>query len=220
MKHVPRPLRLAALAGLAVVAGIGFEATSAAARSTPAARVPLRFAYLDGPPPGFAGGFGESTCHACHFEVEPNTAPGRVTVSGVPETFAPGESYPLTITLSRPGMALGGFQLTARFEEDGAQAGTLAPGEDEAERVSVSESGGVLYAYQRAAGAIPVSADTARWTVLWTAPADVPASAAATGPGNAAAVLFHVAANAADGDDSADGDYIYTVELRAVAARP
>jgi hypothetical protein len=43
-----------------------------------------------------------------------------------------------------------------------------------------------------------VAADTARWTVVWTAPA--------TG----GAVTFNAAANAANEDDSQLGDYIYT----------
>ena len=54
--------------------------------------------------------------------------PGRVTIEGVPATFAPGERYTLTITLTRAGMKLAGFQLAARFKDSGAQAGTLAPG--------------------------------------------------------------------------------------------
>ena len=47
-------------------------------------------------------------------------------------------------------------------------------------------------------GADPVSPDTATWMLIWTAPAD------------ARPVTFHVAANAADNDESARGDYVYT----------
>ena len=92
---------------------------------------PRAAAYADGAPPGFSGGFGESSCDACHFEAAVNTPPGRVTLTGVPERFVPGERYPLTITLSRPGMMIGGFQLAARLDGDGTQAGTLAPGPGE-----------------------------------------------------------------------------------------
>jgi hypothetical protein len=53
---------------------------------------------------------------------------GPVSIEGVPGTFAPGQRYTLTITLQRTGMKLAGFQLAARFKDDGAQAGTLAPG--------------------------------------------------------------------------------------------
>jgi len=121
-------------------------------------------------------------------------------LSGVPASYAPGETYPLTIALSRPGLELAGFQLTARFE-DGTQAGVLAPPSGGESRVAISPDSDtrVLYAHQRGAAAEPAAPGAARWTVSWTAPEAV-----------APAVLFHVAANAADGDGSASGDYVYT----------
>ena len=154
-------------------------------------------AYADGAPPGFTGGFGEQACDACHFEAPLNTKPGQLMLTGVPERFTPGERYPLTITLSRPGMAIGGFQLSARMENGGAQAGTLASGPGDEKRIKI-EPGKVQYANQRQAGTALAEPGTAKWTVLWTAPAT---------PG---AVIFHVAANAADKDEAARGDYIYT----------
>jgi hypothetical protein len=82
--------------------------------------VPPSVAYRDGPPPGFSGGFGEQSCHACHFSAEPNQPPGAMSLSGLPERYTAGETYVITLTLSRPGMAIGGFQLTARFADSGA----------------------------------------------------------------------------------------------------
>ena len=99
-------------------------------------------AYADGAPPGFTGGFGESSCDACHFEAALNTKPGQLSLTGVPERFVAGERYPLTITLSRPGMAMGGFQLSARMENGGAQAGTLAPGPGEEKRIKIERVAG------------------------------------------------------------------------------
>jgi hypothetical protein len=160
--------------------------------------------YADGAPPGFSGGFGEASCDACHFEAPVNTPPGRVTLSGVPERYTPGAPYPITVTLSRPGMVIGGFQLTARFERDGTQAGALAPAPGEEKRTRI-EAGPVQYVNQRLEGTVPAEPGTARWTVVWTAPA-----AAGT-------VLFHAAANAADKDEAARGDYVYTA---AAASRP
>jgi hypothetical protein len=154
--------------------------------------------YMDGPPPGFSGGFGEQSCHACHFAEDPNQPPGTLLLSGIPGRYTPGESYPLTVTLARPGMALGGFQLTSRFEESGSQAGELLLEDGDAERIAVTTDGEVQYAHHRRAGAALVAPDTARWTVLWQAP---PA---------AGAVRFDAAANAADGDDSIYGDHVYT----------
>ena len=159
-------------------------------------------AYADGAPPGFSGGFKETSCDACHFENDLNAKPGQLTITGVPERFAAGERYPLTITLSRPGMRMGGFQFTARMAEGGAQAGTLAPAEGEERRLAIQVSNNVQYANQRKPGSELSAADTIRWTVLWTAPA-------------AGAVQFHAAANAADNDESARGDYVYTTTVRA-----
>lgn len=159
--------------------------------------------YAEGAPPGFSGGFDEETCHACHFHAEPNSGPGRVAIDGVPAAFSPGERYPLTITVSRAGMKLAGFQLTARFEDGAAQAGTLAPGPDESERVAVETQSGVQYAGQKKAGATVGVAGTANWTVVWTAPA------------SGGSVLFHVSANAADGNESADGDFVHTAAARS-----
>jgi hypothetical protein len=154
--------------------------------------------YAEGAPPGFSGGFKEDSCHACHFHAEPNSGGGRVTVEGVPAQFAAGERYLLTVTLSRSGMKRAGFQLAARFKDTGAQAGSLAPTPADAARVGIDTQGGVHYAGQKKAGSTASDDAVARWTIEWIAPA------------GGGAVIFHVAANAADGNESADGDFIYT----------
>jgi hypothetical protein len=159
--------------------------------------------YADGAPPGFSGGFGEQSCHACHFHADVNSGPGRVTIAGVPQRFVAGESYPLTITLVRPGMTIGGFQFTARLQDGGAQAGTLEPARGEEERIRIDVHGDVQYANQRQQATALVTPDTARWALRWTAPET-------SGP-----IVFHVAANAADGDESVDGDYIHTAVVEA-----
>ena len=159
--------------------------------------------YAEGAPPGFSGGFKEESCHACHFHEPLNSGPGRVTIEGVPATFAAGERYQLTITLMRAGMKRSGFQLAARFKSDGAQAGTLAPAAVDAQRVKVESQSGVQYAGQKAAGSSVGADDTIRWVIEWIAPARLEA------------VLFHVAANAADGNESADGDFIYLASAEA-----
>ena len=100
-------------------------------------------------------------------------------------------------------MKLGGFQLTARFKDGGAQAGLLALETSEQERVRIDERSGVQYVSQRRKGTSLTSANTAIWKLLWTAP-----------PGGGP-VLLHVAANAADGDDTADGDYVHTAALES-----
>jgi hypothetical protein len=178
--------------------------TLAAAVVATTVRLMASHAYADGAPPGFSGGFKEDSCHACHFHEELNSDPGRVTIEGVPATFAPGERYALTITLRRAGMKLAGFQMTARFKDNGAQAGTLARGPDDVDRVGVETQGGIQYAGQKRSGTPVGAADAAKWIIVWTAPS-------IGGP-----VVFNVSANAADGNESADGDFIYTSTAQSV----
>jgi hypothetical protein len=155
--------------------------------------------------PGFTGGFGEKTCVFCHFQDSLNLPPGEVSIAGVPERWEAGRVYPVTVTVTRPRMDLGGFQLTARFESGGAQAGALAVRPEDSLRVKITTDKDVQYIHHVRAGAREVAPDTARWTVGWTAPSA------------GGAVLFHVAANAASDDDSPLGDYIYTTSARSLA---
>ncbi len=159
--------------------------------------------YAEGAPPGFSGGFTEQSCDACHFHAAPNAGPGRLAVEGLPDRFAAGEPYRVTISLTQPGMKLAGFQLTARFKDDGSQAGALAAESSADARVGIDTQAGMQYAGQRRAGAALLAPDASGWTVVWTAP-----SVART-------VVFHLAANAANGDARADGDYVYTVTREA-----
>lgn len=205
----PAPVRAGAgsfrtLAVLAALLGTGW---ALAAGDAPAGSAPLAV-YPDSPPAGFAGGFGEGTCHSCHFEAEPNQGPGSVRLLGLPEAYAPGERYEITVELTRPGLVLGGFELTARHVEGGAQAGELAAPPGEEARIGVTVSRDIAYAHHRLEGTEPVAPDTARWTVLWTAPA-----------APAGAVAIHVAANAADGDETVYGDLIFTAEATVEAPR-
>ena len=160
------------------------------------------FAYLDGPPAGFSGGFGEDHCQACHQGEKVNVAPGRVTISA-PERYTPGETYTLTVTVTRPGMGAGGFLFTARFEDDSSQAGTLVAPDGQQDRVRVISDRGIQYARHLRPGTKLTAQDVARWTLRWTAPTQK------------RAVQFNVAANAANGNENNSGDFIYTSHARS-----
>jgi hypothetical protein len=168
----------------------------------------MRFAmshdYAEGAPPGFSGGFKEESCHACHFHEPLNSGPGRVTIEGVPAKFAAGEQYSLTVTLKQTGMKSGGFQITARFKDGGTQAGMLAPAAVDALRVRVDSQNGVQYVSQKVAGSSVGVDDTLRWVIEWIA------------PDRLERVVFQVAANAADGNGSADGDFVYIMSAESV----
>ena len=208
-------------------------ALTVAASRSPAAAVPLQatlrpvpsHAYAEGAPPGFTGGFSEQSCDACHFHAAPNAGPGKLTLEGVPEQFVAGQAYRVTIALTQPGMKLAGFQLAARFKDDGTQAGTLAKESDKDARVGIETPSGVQYAGQRREGATVSTENESRWTVMWTAPLDNAQGCpepCPRAPSSTRTVVFHVAANAANGDERADGDYVYTLtrELHAQAAGP
>ena len=163
-------------------------------------------AYAGGSPPGFSGGFREEACDACHFSAKLNTGPGALTIAGVPERYVPGARVPVTVTLARDAMTMAGFQLTVRFADGGAQAGTLEAAPDDDARIAVERQGNVQYAGQRQAGTTLATAGVARWSVVWTAPAS-------GGP-----VTFHAAANAANGDGTAEGDFVHTSSAQSVPA--
>jgi hypothetical protein len=90
-------------------------------------------------------------------------------------------------------MQRGGFQLSARYA-DGTQAGRfMLP--DEA---AVDTAAGITYV--RPAIATSTS-DSVRWFFKWAAP-----------DAEGDSIAFHASANAANGDESAFGDFIYTWE--------
>jgi hypothetical protein len=198
-----------------VVSLAGAVALTAAASHSAAGAVPrpaiLRplpsHTYAEGAPPGFTGGFTEQSCDACHFHAAPNAGPGKLTIEGVPEQFEAGQSYRVTIALTQPGLKLAGFQLAARFKDDGTQAGALAKESEKDARVSIEAPSGVQYAGQRREGTTVSTPNESRWTVIWTAPAST------------RAVVFHVAGNGANGDERADGDYVYTLTLETSGSK-
>ena len=152
------------------------------------------FAYPDAPPTAHTGGFGEPTCHRCHFDAPLDAPGGTLSLDGLPPKLEAGRRYRLTLTLARAGMQSAGFQLSARTA-DGRSAGRL-----EALGASVSvvrdDSTGIVYAQHTEAGTALAAPDTARWTFAWT-------------PSDTAAAVFHAAANATNDDASEFGDFVY-----------
>ncbi len=144
----------------------------------------------------------------------------RVTLDGLPERYAPGEAYSLTVRLEAPALRRGGFQLAVRYlagRREGAQAGDVRAEGPRAEVVAAStDSGGtrtpVRYARHTLDGSVAADGadaagagdrDEITWTVTWIAPS----SRGAKGP---RAVAVDVSANASNDDASAFGDRIVT----------
>ena len=157
--------------------------------------------FADGPPPARTGGFNETTCRECHRGNPLNDPAGSLTIDSLPASYEADRTYALTVVLVRPGMLTGGFQLAVRSNDaDAQQAGTLAGVDDRTALVTAAPRS-TQYLQHTRTGTGLSAADTARWTFLWRAPRGV-------GP-----VVLHVAANAANDDNSALGDFIYTREF-------
>ena len=154
--------------------------------------------YKDGAPPGMTGGFGGENCHSCHFDQVLDNPDGLLEVTGVPVSYQPDSIYRIKIHVARPGLGKAGFALAARFDEN-TPAGQLATLDSTARIAGDAEA--TPYATHTKAGAL-IEGDTATWNLNWTAPSESDRSA-----------VFNIAANAANGDDSEFGDWIYTVEV-------
>ena len=167
------------------------------------------FAYVLGPDPAVNGIFGNPlacSISGCHSGNPVNLAGGSVTISGLPSAWVPGQAYPLTITVQRAGQRLFGFQLSAVADANNQQAGTLTPGNSRVQiicgvgatgiPVNCNTAGAIQYAEHSDARVAP----TGVFNVNWTAPAS-----AAVGT-----VRFNLAGNAANGDITNQGDFIYT----------
>ena len=167
------------------------------------------FAFKEGPYPNVTGGFGEQSCHLCHLDNRVNAPGGAVTLDGVPPAYAAGETYRLTVTISREGLRRGGFEIAARFasgKERGRQAGTWTPLDSRVQLIPGAVDKVLTFVQHNLAGSRVPATGANTWTMDWTAPS--PASAA---------IQFNVAANASNNDDSPLGDYIY---LKAVRSAP
>ncbi len=167
----------------------------------------LALHFRDGPPARVTGGFGEDSCVACHSGQAANDPAGRLMIAGFPARFTPGESYEIEIALSRPNLAAAGFELAVRHAADQTQAGRLREMAGSEKRIGLLDDRGVQFAHHLEPDAARADDGTVRWQLTWTAPD-------ATAP-----VVVHVAAVAANGDESELGDFVYTAELTSQSAR-
>ncbi len=158
--------------------------------------------YSEELPGAYTGGFGEDTCHSCHFDYPLNPEDeGSLDVEGLPEQYESGRDYTFTITLQREEMGDAGFQITSRFE-DGSQAGFFDTG---SENIGVTKSDNDIQYLQHAFEGSNIEDESrASWEIVWTAPDDTSGK-----------VIFNLAANAANGDVSAFGDLIFTQKMES-----
>jgi hypothetical protein len=195
----------------------------------------LIYAYEYGPDAGAAGVPGEpGSCNqsGCHTGTPVNGGGGSVTVT-FPNalTYTPGGTQHLVVTIDDAKERRWGFELTARLASDPtAMAGTFSPtdsrtqlmcdtaddlgigAKERNENTACPASLPLEYIEQTLAGYNFVQPSPGKYEFDWNPPAtDV-------GP-----VTIYVAANAANGDLTQNGDHIYTATYTltsAAAAQP
>ncbi len=156
--------------------------------------------YPEELPGTFTGGFGEDSCHSCHFDYPLNPKEGSLSLDGLPEQYEPGNAYTFAIALSREKLGQGGFQLSSRFE-DGSQAGTFNTNSEHTTFTGTDTD--IQYLQHSLKGSKVNNQTSIRWEVTWEAPD--------SGAGN---IIFNISANAGNGDASAFGDFIYVREIQ------
>ena len=119
-----------------------------------------------------------------------------LSIAGVGGTYNAGESYDLVVSLEDPEASRWGFEFTVLGDND-EEIGSLTNLNN---LTQLSSTATRTYAKQTSAGTLNGTTDGVDWTVRWTAPA--------AGSGDA---TIYVAGNAANGNFSTSGDYIYAI---------
>lgn len=182
----------------------------------PATTLLLGFVFVSDPPQSksnpaaypehltgtFTGGFGEETCRSCHFDYDLNPDGGQLNVSGLETGFKPGEVIEIALEVSRKELGKAGFQLSARFA-DGQQAGTFLLDDNARIMFTSSAPDSLQYVQHSAEGTEPNGDGMNKWMIHWKAPEKI-----------SSPVIFNIAANAGNGDQSEFGDFIYAEEIK------
>ncbi|MCB2201020.1 T9SS type A sorting domain-containing protein [bacterium] len=167
-------------------------------------------AFSDGP---WTGNNGtppiQRNCTACHNSFEVNSGTGSLSWN-VPETYQPGETYTLTIGLEDPDASRWGFQFSSMYDEI-EQAGELTV-TDEVNTQKLRgfnpnpNENNADFVEHTSAGTMPGSTGGVEWSFEWTAPEQ-----------DLGEIIFYLAGNAADGDETEFGDRIYLTQASATA---
>lgn len=169
----------------------------------PAATAELAHGFSSGPPDGFAGDPpNNNNCTLCHTTFAPaNSGIGSVSLSGLPASYDPGETYTLTIMVedAEPNRMRWGFELTVINESDFLQGGDLATAGSDLIQISAGDGTLRDYLKHTSVGTFVGQTSGASWDFDWTAPDP------ATGD-----IHFWFAGNAANNGDGNQEDYIYT----------
>ena len=167
-------------------------------------------ASASGPSPSYTNAPGEDNCTACHTAFPVNTGTGGVDISGVPQTYVPGQQISITVTTSQSDAVIYGFQLTA-LNQAGKTVGTFTLPTQQTQQIQlvngIVDSQTRKYVEHTVNGVVPTQFGSKSWTFAWTAPNP------ADGP-----IDFYAAGNSANSDGATSGDYIYTTTVSSSPA--
>jgi hypothetical protein len=156
-----------------------------------AARIPGPSNFA-GNPPNF------QTCNVCHADFPLNAGDGSLQLLGVPATFVPGETYTLTVQLQDPGQLRWGFEVVIVDPATSFSVGTIVVTDSVHTFVDFYPPGW-WFIKHTCCGVYPgVFHGPVTWSFDWVAPAGSPS------------VAFYYVGNAANGDFTWNGDYIYS----------
>src|SRR5689334_11986082 len=161
---------------------------------------PAVHAFSSGPPAGYTGAPNEEpeACAECH--VPPDAGSGKISITA-PQTYVPGQTYPITVTHTNPDQTRlrWGFELTVLDTASDEKAGDLQSGDGLTQVLNNAGPGSARqYIEHTASGTFIGQHNGASWTFNWTAPAI-----------DAGPVVFYAAGNQANNDGNTSGDYIY-----------
>jgi uncharacterized protein (TIGR03437 family) len=150
----------------------------------------------------------ELTCNACHLSFPLNSGPGVLSISGLPPIYMPGQEITVTVTVAQADRARYGFEAQV-LDDQGRKVGDLVVTDAARTQIvtGVGDFIGRQYIEHTLAGVTPNGTNQNSWSFTWRAPAQ-----------SAGRVTFYVAGNAANGSNTNQGDYIYTISQSVQAA--
>ncbi len=157
------------------------------------------FSFSSGPPDGKTGAPGENTCIQCHQYSGTN---GTFQILNVPTNYEFNQSYTITVQLSQQGQSRWGFELTA-VDSNGNGAGTFTIIDQTNTQLSDNAEPQRDYVKHTSMGTYNGTTNgPVNWTFQWTAPSS-----------DVGTITFYAAGNAANGNNSSSGDYIYQISV-------
>ena len=183
----------------------------------------LALAFSTGPPASETGalatgsGPAEGLCTACHTGNAVNSN-GTLEILNVPAVYKPDSQYVFTVRLTSTANAGSttrkwGFELTAVNGSTGGGFGAIARTNADTTATQIISGVGSFstrrYIEHNSSGTRTGASSPVQWTLRWTAP-------------NAAAstvrAVFFAAGNAANGNGSSSGDFIYNTSASSLPA--